>query len=92
MHTNWLDQRGHSDIVAVGHYHSPFIGQIEYQNQTITTIRSGSYKEEDRYGRKIGDYRGIIGVPTIVLFSNRKKIVPFYKLQDAVEYLGKVRK
>jgi hypothetical protein len=53
--------------------------------------RSGSYKIWDEFGQKIGGYKGKPGVPTVILFPDKKKMIVMY-LEEAVQVLKALRK
>jgi len=88
----WIET--HSDIVVCGHTHSPaymtdFKGQDERGSvgqrilMKLGTYKMGADTYSDRYFK-----RGVPGNNTLVLFNDRKKILPFLEFSDAVKYLG----
>jgi hypothetical protein len=59
--------------------------------QKVIYFRSGTYKVYDEHGQKIGGYVGQHGAPMIVIYPNKKKIVPFRELDDGITFLRAVR-
>lgn len=88
----WIET--HSDIIVGGHHHSPsyltdFRGQDEFGvvGQRVL-MKLGSYKNgrdtfSDRYFKS-----GMTGNNVLVLYPDRKKMVPFLEFSDAVQFLG----
>lgn len=84
------------DIVAAAHHH---VKQLFYTNkyegkfeQEFAVIRTGAYKIKDAYGESEGFGQGDIGSPIVILLPDRKHFIPFYSLEDGIDYLRLSRK
>ena len=82
-----------ADIRVLEHLHSPgveVVEELEYdQKHTVVNIKTGSYKEADPFSMSRWK-AGRRGPETIVLFPDRKKVVPFHgadALEDAQAYM-----
>jgi len=83
-----------ADIVVQEHIHDPGIEQQNISEfdlkRQVVNIRTGSYLAGDRFSREFFK-EGVAGPQTVILFPDRKKIVPFDgpdALLDAEIYLG----
>ena len=82
------------DVRVLEHLHSPgteTVEELEFdQKHTVVNIKTGTYKEEDGYSMSKWK-AGRRGPQTIVLYPDRKKIVPFHgaeALEDAQTYMA----
>jgi len=80
-----------ADVVCTSHEHNPAIGMIHDKGEKIVLIRTGSYKIDDSFSMRF--FRpGVIGLPSIVLFPDEKKIVIFDDPHDAKIYRDSISK
>lgn len=89
---NMLNDMGPCDVCALGHKHYPDMQMLDRMGQKVVYLRSGSYKKYDEFGQQLAGYEGKKSVPTVVIFPDSHKIVPFQEIEDAVIYLNAVRK
>lgn len=89
-----FEQESPFDIGIIAHHHIPAIEQVNRWSgkykRNIICIRTGSYKINDEWARAHGFDGGQIGVPTVVFYPNKKHMVPFWKIEDAVKYLKSI--
>lgn len=88
---NFINENGHCDIVAVAHKHFAEFEHARKMGAETVFLRSGSYKRYDEFGQKLAGYEGIYGVPVVILFPDRRELLPIRDLPRAVEILGKLR-
>jgi hypothetical protein len=88
---NFVNEFGHCDIVAVAHKHFCEMHQTERMGEKTIYLRSGSYKRYDEYGQKLAGYEGIYGVPGVILYPDRKEMLPVRDLRRAIDLLYKLR-
>ena len=88
-----------ADIVAGGHDHQPGMEHLYHYSlaaqedkgfggETIY-IKVGTYQDSD-YGWRYFSNGGIVANYTVVLFPDKKKMLPFTSPQDAVAYMEKI--
>ena len=90
-HRNLLNSIGPCDILALAHLHFPDMQMLDRMGKKVVYFRSGSYKEYDDYGQRLGGYKAKPGIPCAILFPKYHKIVPFQDLEDAIIFLKSVR-
>jgi hypothetical protein len=81
------------DIGISEHFHQADLEVCEYRpgsKMDRVLIACGSYKEKDLYAEEIGYYGGGYGVPTVILYPDRRKMLPFMSITDAIEALDGV--
>jgi hypothetical protein len=80
-----------ADIYVIEHMHyatfEPFTGHGEDK----LALRTGTYKTKDSFARAHGFYGLKVANPTVILFPNTKKMIPFLQLNDAVNHLQYLR-
>jgi glutathionyl-hydroquinone reductase len=54
-------------------------------------LRTGSYKIWDEYCQQTAGYKGKVGVPVVLMYPDRHKIVNLDDLDTAIEFLKAVR-
>lgn len=81
------------DIRVLEHLHSPgteIVEELEFdQKHSVVNIKTGTYKEDDAYSMSKWK-AGRRGPQTVILFPDRRKIVPFHgadALEDAQAYM-----
>jgi len=78
-----------ADVAVIGHDHISEVLEFYRGGKKRVAIRSGTYKLTDYYARKHGiSLRGQRGGIGCLFYSAKHEIVPFLKLEDAVEYLN----
>jgi predicted MPP superfamily phosphohydrolase len=79
------EQLGDFDIGCVAHNHQAAIEEVMQQDgKQRIFIRPGSFKGADRYSRFLG-YKDTGGfIPTVLIFPNKRRMIPFLNLNDAV--------
>jgi len=87
-----------ADIAILEHTHNPGIEATEKGSDSLgdarteINIRTGSYKRNDAFSERYFK-TGVIGPETVVLYPDRRKIVPFHGLdaiKDAQIYMAGV--
>jgi hypothetical protein len=81
------EQLGDFDIGVVAHNHQAAIEELAMPDKHRVFVRPGSFKGADRYARQLGFTDTGAQVPSIILFPNERKILPFMNLDDAVKVL-----
>jgi len=89
---NLFRDLGNPDIVAVGHKHYPDVHHTTKANKQPIFIRCGAYKVREDYGQRLGGYSAIPAVPTVILYPDQKKMVPFMEIEDAAKWLESERR
>lgn len=78
------------DIGISEHLHESNIEIFEYRPGTKidrVLIACGSYKVIDTYADGLGYYGGGYGVPTVILYPDSRRMLPFKSIADALEVL-----
>lgn len=78
---------GGADIVALGHLHYGEVQHKELAGAETVWLRNGSFKVFDDYAHQIGVGHGQPVMPAVVLYPDRRKLLPFRNLEDAVEFV-----
>ena len=96
MARNARHEVGHCDVASAGHTHSPEVKIVfeprahgAAKEQTIF-LRSGSYKVlgDEQYPDRMGYWTTpFAAMPAVVFWPHRKLAVPFFCVEQAVEYL-----
>jgi len=55
-------------------------------------IRPGSFKGTDRYARQLGYVDTGAQIPSVIVYPDRRKMLPFLNLADAVTVLNNIQK
>lgn len=96
MARNARHEVGFSDVASAGHTHSAEI-KVTFEprahgavkEQTIA-LRSGTYKVlgDEQYPDRMGfSPSPFVAMPAVILWPHSKKVVPFFRAEDAFEYL-----
>jgi predicted transcriptional regulator len=85
-----MEMQGPCDVACSAHLHNPYYLERHLMGEHRIMARSGSYKIWDEFGQKIAGYKGKAGVPVIILFPDKKRMIPLY-LDDAVDVLKALR-
>lgn len=86
----WPHSWENADVVTVGHLHEPDMHVTMRRGQPVYFAQSGSYKLHDSYSESHG-YRPSYGVPLLVFYPDRRKIVPFTDMEDGITFLRLAR-
>ena len=89
---NFVNEFGHCDVVAFAHKHFCELQHTKRMGEETIYLRSGTYKLYDEFGQKLAGYEGIHGVPVVILFPDRKEMIPIKSLETAAEMLKELRK
>jgi len=85
------EQIGDFDIGIIGHHHQADIEHLIFGDGLDRVfIRTGSFKGLDRYARSQGYRTTIPMIPTVILFPDVRRIIPFLRLEDACRYMEAV--
>jgi len=82
------------DIVAVSHNHFSEIKSEHYLGKQRCYIRTGSYKREDRYSKRIG-FRGNeynVQIPVVILNTEKKEMKIVSGISNAADMLKALNK
>jgi hypothetical protein len=78
------EQLGDFDMGCVSHHHQAAIEQVVLQDAVDRIfIRPGSFKSADRYARSLGFSDTGAYIPTVILFPERRMMIPFLHLEQA---------
>jgi len=84
------------DIVAIAHSH---VKQVLHSNKyegdfekELIIFRTGAYEVKSDFLEGEGWGQGQIGSPIAILMPDRKHVIPFYALEDGIDYLRNYRK
>jgi hypothetical protein len=86
-----MEMQGPCDVACSAHLHNPYMIMRHLMGEHRIMARSGSYKMWDEFGQKLAGYKGKSGIPVIILFPDKKRMIPMY-LEDAVDMLKVLRK
>lgn len=87
----FINENGHCDIIAVAHKHFCEVQHCRKMHEDTIFLRSGSYKRYDEFGQKLAGYEGMYGVPCVILFPNRREMIPFRDIDTAIAVLKGLR-
>ena len=82
------EQVGDFDIGAIGHHHQASVEQLSMPDKDRIFIRPGSFKAPDRWARSIGFYDTGAFVPTVILYPDKRLMLPFLHLEQAFRFLS----
>lgn len=76
-----------ADCCFLGHTHQKSIEHLNRAGKDVVMVVGGTYKTADEFGSEhgLGNSRGNVGGITLALFPDRKRITPFYSIQEAEE-------
>lgn len=84
-------EQGPADIVALAHYHSsPGVTEqraVRSTEGSFLAVQSGTYKQFDDYGKKIGVGNGEYGVPSLIIIPEEGEIMKFNELSEAMQVM-----
>jgi len=74
-----------ADISVVAHNHRAVCVQLTHRDKDRVYVRPGSLKGPDRYARSIGFTDTGASIPTVILYPNKRLMLPFLHLEQAIE-------
>ena len=72
------------DIGVLEHLHQSDMESFYWGGKFRIAIKTGSYKTDDEYARSRGFWGSNISNPSIILFPNEYKMLPFIDIKEAV--------
>jgi hypothetical protein len=81
------------DIGVSEHIHEPVYEKFEYRPGSKidrVVIACGTYKLKDPYAQDLGYFGGGYGVPAVILYPDRRRMIPFMSISEALEALDGV--
>jgi len=81
------EQVGDFDIGIVAHNHQAAIERVAMPEKDRIFIRPGSFKRPDRFARGIGFSDTGYEMPGVILFPDKRRMIPFMNLEDGIETL-----
>lgn len=87
-----MEKQGPCDVAAEAHWHEPYVMDRHLMGEYRVMMRSGSYKKWDDYGQQLAGYKGKRGVPVVILFPDKHKMLPVRDLDMAIEILQAFRR
>jgi len=78
-------------IIVVEHQHVADMESYRYNEHECVAIRTGTYAVHDDYAEQNGYFGSHVANPTVILYPDTDKIVPFKDMNDAITYLRAVR-
>ena len=79
------------DIGCIGHHHEAAMEHGIYRGQPVVYIRPGSYQITSAYSRRFGYNRSLPTCPTVLLWPDERRMMPFWDVRDAADFLGGLR-
>ena len=79
---NLFSRRGPADIIALAHYHTPWIGTDQRQGKTRYYMRCGTYQTFSRYSMSLGLERSDPSMPAVHI-DEGGKIIPYLDFKSA---------
>jgi hypothetical protein len=84
--------KGPCDVAAEAHYHDGYIMDRHLMGEFRIMMRSGSFKVWDEFGQKLAGYKGHIMMPTVIMFPDKRVLIPIRDLQTASKILEGLRR
>ncbi len=82
---------GAADIAAGAHLHNPEVNERHLQGEYRMMVRCGSYKVWDDFGQQHGYGKGRPGVPLVILFPDKHRMIAHRDLITGIEHLKALR-
>jgi predicted phosphodiesterase len=101
MARNARHEQGWADVQSAGHTHDPEAKMVlepraaGEQKQPTILLRSGTYKvlHGEQYVDRMGYNRGgAVYMPAVVFWPEKKRMIPFMRVEDAVEFLDAIKR
>jgi len=77
-----------ADIACVAHNHRAGCVQLSHRDKDRVYVRPGSFKGPNRYARSLGFTDTGSAMPVVILWPNKRQMLPFMNLEQALEVLG----
>jgi len=93
----WFDSdyptEANLDVICLAHLHYCDLQKRPRKGVNKVWMRSGAYLVWEDYGQRLGGYRGQPGVPIVILYPDRKQVLPFHgtDLKEALYTLRMLR-
>ena len=82
------EQLGDFDVGCISHFHQAAVEQaIMGDGVDRVFIRPGSFKGSDRWSRSMGYSDAGAYIPTVVLYPDRRLMIPFLHLEQAILFM-----
>lgn len=85
-----MEIQGPCDVACAAHLHNPYYMERHLMGEHRILMRTGSYKVWDEFSQKLAGYKGKPGIPCVILFPDKKVMIPLY-LDRAVTVLKSLR-
>lgn len=85
-----MEVQGACDVALSAHLHDPYLMDGRLQGDYRILGRAGSYKVWDEFGQKLAGYKGYPRVPCVILYPDRKEMIPMW-LDKTVKILPLIR-
>lgn len=86
-----IELQGPADVAAEAHLHNPYVMTRQIGEKETILIRTGSYKVLDDYAQQLGGFKGIIGVPVVILWPDRHKLLALPDLETGAQIFTDIR-
>lgn len=86
-----VETDGPADMIVRAHLHYPDMQHTTKMGREMVYLRAGTYKYRDEFGQKIGGYTGEYGIPMVILYPDRKHMIPFRNFEDGLKALARER-
>lgn len=93
-HRQLWSQSGKPDMVFTAHLHHPTMHHRTFDGEDTVWARNGSYKRDDSFARSknyVHTQSEPADQPGVILFPERKKMIPFRNYRDGLALLAAVR-
>jgi len=77
-----------ADIACVAHNHRAACEQLSHRDKDRIYVRPGSFKGPDRYARSLGFTDTGSAIPVVILWPDKRQMLPFLHLEQAIEVLN----
>ena len=86
-----MEVKGPCDVAAEAHYHDGYIMDRHMMGEFRIMLRSGSYKVWDEFGQKLAGYKGHPMMPVVIMWPDRKEMLPIKDINVAAQVLNGLR-
>lgn len=87
-----MEIKGPCDVAAEAHWHDGYIMDRHLMGEYRVLMRSGTFKIWDEFGQKIGGYKGQVIMPTVIMWPDKREMLPVKSLDLAAKILTSFRK
>lgn len=89
---NLAIQAGGADVVSLAHRHFLDFQTTNAVGRKVVYVRCGTYKIWDDYGQAVGGHKGQVGVPIVIFWPDRHKVLGFDDFEDGLAHLRMLRR